>query len=254
MTRIVPNQVNYNWLKPTALISSAMLYTSALVSLLMLVMKFCKIDDEDIIDYLNKGLAFMSIIYFLTDFCQSCIFHKAESLRNLDFIDNSFDTRFAQKNSTGYYSNDEVGTGIVKMGINNFENTFFTKTITGKMLNKQLWNFSVVVLLILVCVLTSTETLVVISQLALPFAIILQTFKLFIYHTKVEAIFYNYKEIFSKTNHDDLAPSIIKNVINYEKILSWAGIPTDTKIFNKMNADLSVQWEDIKKAHFKDEM
>lgn len=252
MTRIVPTEVNYNWLKYTAVISTSMLYSSAIISLVMLILNFFKIAGVELTDFLNKVLAFLSIVYFLTDFCQSCIFHKAESLRNLDFIDNSFNTKFAQKNSIGYYSNDEIGTGIVKMGINNFENTFFTKSVTAKMFNKQLWNFILVVLVILVCVLTSTESLVVISQLALPFTIILHTLKLYIFHTKVSAIFYNYKEIFSKSNQDDLAPNIIKNVINYEKILSWAGIPVDSKIFNKMNTDLSQQWDDIKKAHVKD--
>ena len=101
----------------------------------------------------------------------------------------------------------------------------------------------------MVCILTSPKAIILVSQLALPFVIIQQTFKLYIFHCRVEGIFYNYKEIFSKTNQNDIVPNIVKNVINYEKILSWAGIPLDTKIFKKLNEDLSQQWIDIKKAH-----
>lgn len=249
MKRIVPNEVSYDWLKYTAMISTGLLYSSTIVSLLILAIEIFKFEDINLTDYLNRSLAFMSIVYFITEFCQSCIFHKAESLRNLDFIDNSFNSKFAQKNSSGYYSNDEVEAGILKMGINNFENTFFTKSITAKMFNKELKKMIFVVLLILVCVLTSPKIIIVIFQLALPLSIIQQAIKLYIFHCKVESIFYNYKEIFSKTNQDNISPNIIKNVVNYEKILSWAGIPLDSEIFNKMNDELSEQWTDIKKTH-----
>lgn len=249
MKRIVPNQVSYKWLDYTAAISFITLYGSAIVSVLILIIDIFKLEVENLTDCLNKGLAFLSIAYFLTEFCERCIFHKAESLRNLDFIDNSFNTKFAQKNSSGYYSNDEIEVGILKMGINNFENTFFTKNVSAKMFNKELKKFIIVILLILVCILTSTKFFIVASQLALPFAIIQQTVKLYIYHCRVEVIFYNYKELFSKANQDDIVPNIIKNVINYEKILSWAGIPLDSKIFNKLNDNLSNEWNIIKQNH-----
>ena len=249
MTRIVPNQVNYQWLKYTGWISLGMLYASSIVSLLILISEIFKFENESFSECFNKVLAFTSIVYFLTECCQSFIFYKAESFRNLDFIDNSFNTKFSQKNSSGYYTNDDMEAGIIKMGINNFENTFFTKSITAKMLNNELKKLIVVICIIIGCVLTSPKATIVISQMALPFAIIQQAIKLYFYHFKVEGIFLNYKEIFSKTNQNDIVPNIVKNVINYEKIISWAGIPIDSKIFEKLNDKLSQDWIDIKCEH-----
>ncbi len=250
MSKIVPHTVNYDWMRYTKIISSFTLYSSALISLTILFMELFKICNPEIVDVLNKTLALLSITYFISEFCQSLIFHKAESKRNLDFIDNSFNTKFAEKNSSGYYSNDEVEIGIVKMGINGFENAFFTKSITAKMFKKELISFVIILVLFLaVCLYTTPKILIVISQMALPLAIIQQTIKLYCFHCRVDDIFFNYKSIFSLTTKENIIPSIIKNVISYEKTLSWAGIPLDSKIFNNMNDELSSRWIEIKEDH-----
>lgn len=243
MNRIVPHQINYNWLKYTSLMSNALLYSSALLSLISLVIEILQFEA---IPQLNVGLAIISVLYFLNEFAQSYIFYKAEALRNLDFIDNSFNTRFAEDNSTGYYSNDDVQVGVVKMGLNNFENVFFTKKVSAIMFNRELWKVLLVFVIMLIAIVTSTKVVVVVFQLALPFVIIQQAIKLYIYNCKVSDIFSSYKDIFSSTDRDDAVPLILRNVISYEKLLSWINIPLDSKIFHKMNNELSGKWAVIK--------
>ena len=247
MNRIVPHQVSYSWLKYTGAISTICLYVSATISLILLFMEIFQFKSENCTEFLNRFLALISFGYFVNEFCQSCIFNKAESQRNLDFIDNSFNTKFAEKKSTGYYSNDEVQAGIIKMGVNGFENSFFSKKISAEMLNKELRKFIVVTLLFLTCIFTSPKIVVVIVQMSLPLAIIQQTIKLYMYNCKVNEIFFNYKAIFSSPNPNEMTPHIIKNCINYEKLLSWASIPLDDTLFNQMNDRLSIEWNDLKK-------
>lgn len=192
------------------------------------------------------------MIYFVIDSIQSYVFHKAENIRSLDFIDNSLDSSFSEKNSSHYFSNDEVKAGINKLGINNFENVFFTKCITSKMLPKEYIKLSIIFIIFLsVCIFSNKEIITLVFQSALPFTIILQTFKLYKLNSKVKSVFDNYKLIFKSVNEENIIQNIINNIIIYEKNLSWAGILLDSKMFNKMNAELSLEWEKIKQKHCK---
>lgn len=252
MTKFIPYQINYSWLKITGAFSNCLIYCSAIISIVLLAMEVITIscDTTVIKHFLNCCLAWISVVYFGNEMVQSFIFHKAEALRNLDFIDNSLNSKFSEKNSEGYYSNDILQKGIYKMGVNGFENSFFTKSVTGKMLQREIIKLIIVSLLLLsVSLFSSSKVVTMIFQLALPLVIIQQTIKLYSLNSKVSEIFFNYKSIFTSTKPVNMTSNIIKNVINYEKNLSWAGISLDSDVFNKMNDELSAEWNVIKQNH-----
>ncbi|AWK03988.1 hypothetical protein HYN56_06980 [Flavobacterium crocinum] len=252
MSEKVPHANYYDWLNKTSILSSSILIVSIIISVFLLVLEFSKFSEIAIKEFFNCSLAFFSVIYFVIDSIQSYVFHKAENIRTLDFIDNSLDSSFSEKNSTDYFSNDEVKAGINKLGINNFENVFFTKCITSKMLPKEYIKLSIIFIIFLsVCIFSNKEIITLVFQSALPFTIILQTFKLYKLNSKVKSVFDNYKLIFKSVNEENIIQNIINNIIIYEKNLSWAGILLDSKMFNKMNAELSLEWEKIKQKHCK---
>ena len=252
MSEKVPHANYYDWLNKTGVFSSSILVVSIIISIFLLILEFFKFPEIEIKEFFNCVLAFLSVIYFIVDSIQSYVFHKAENIRNLDFIDNSLDSSFSEKNSKDYFSNDEVKVGINKLGINNFENVFFTKCITSKMLPKEYIKLSIVFVVFLsVCIFSSKEIITLVFQSALPFTIIQQTFKLYKLNSNVKSIFNNYKLIFKSVNEESAIQNIINNIIFYEKNLSWAGILLDSKIFKKMNVELSSEWERIKQKHCK---
>jgi len=252
MSEKVPQANYYNWLDKTSIFSNSILVVSIIISIFLLTLEFLKLPETGIKEFFNCSLAFLSVIYFVLDSIQSYVFHKAESIRSLDFVDNSLDSSFSEMNSKDYFSNDDVQVGINKLGINNFENVFFTKCVTAKMLPKEYIKLSIVfVVFLFVCIFSNKEIITLVFQSALPFTIIQQTFKLYKLNSNVKLVFNNYKLIFKSTNEENIIQNIVNNIIIYEKNLSWAGILLDGKLFDKMNTELSTQWEEIKKKHCK---
>jgi len=91
--------------------------------------------------------------------------------------------------------------------------------------------------------------LISVRLIALPFTILLQSIRLFLYNKRMKDVFKIYQRIFSSTVNEKKENLIISNMTNYETVLSWACIKLDSKLFEKMNDDLSAQWEDLKKKY-----
>ncbi|OFY19205.1 MAG: hypothetical protein A2W98_01850 [Bacteroidetes bacterium GWF2_33_38] len=251
MNKIVPFKTYYDRVKAIGNIGTFLLYTSGLMSIAVLIIDKSSFANKEIFqNYLNSLLAVFSVFYFFSNIVQSYFFQNAEFHRKNDFTDNSFKTKLSEKNSVNYFSNDNIENGILKLGVNCFENSFFTRNISGKMMIKESIKSTVILcLFILVAAVTDTRIFMTLLKMALPLSIIQKTVKLLILHQKVSKVFFAFKLIFTDV-HEAKRPSlIINNVINYEKSLSWACITLDSKVFNRMNAELSIEWERIKNEH-----
>lgn len=249
MNRIVPHEINYKTISKVSGIASLVLYISALIALVLLfINKTNFVTSKELYnENLNSGLAILAILYFLIDITQNYLFQQAELNRKNDFIDNSFETKLSDENSQGYFSNDSFPTGIYKLGVNGFENSFFTKAISKKMIIPGIIKCVVIlVLFLLVIFYTDQSTLTALIQIALPFTIIQQTVRLIFFHSHIKRIVDTYKYIFANVAKSKRSPLIIDNVINYEKTLSWGGIQLDSKLFNKHNPKLTIDWEVLK--------
>lgn len=249
MNRIVPHEINYKTINTVSGIASFVLYTSALIALILLFIEKTDfvITKELYIENLNSGLAILAILYFLIDIVQNYLFQQAELNRKNDFIDNSFETKLSDENSQGYFSNDSFPAGIYKLGVNGFENSFFTKAISKKMIVPAISKaLLILVLFLLVIFYTDQSTLTALIQIALPFTIIQQTIKLIFFHYHIKRVVDIYKHIFANVAKSKRSPLIIDNVISYEKTLSWGGIQLDSKLFNKHNPQLTIDWEALK--------
>lgn len=251
MTKVVPFKANYDRIKSIGKIANFILYLSCIISLAILIITKIKFSSkESIQDFLNSILACLSVLYFIADIVQNYFLQSAEFSRKDDFIDNSFKTKLSVKNSSGYFSNDNIGDGIIKFGVNCFENSFFTMKTSNKMLVRESIKSTIVFsLFILIASLGEKELFITLLQMVLPLSIIQQTFKLYILNQRVEKVFSTFKQIFSSVHETKRNSLIVDNVLHYEKILSWASIPLDSKIFNKLNPELTIEWERIKSEH-----
>lgn len=249
MNRIVPHDINYKAINKVSSIASFVLYTSALIALILLFIdKTTFVANKELYNKnLNSGLAILAILYFLIDIVQNYLFQQAELNRKNDFIDNSFETKLSDENSHGYFSNDSFPAGIYKLGVNGFENSFFSKAISKKMIFPSITKVALILILFLLVIFyTDQSTLIALIQIALPFTIIQQTIKLIFFHYHIKRVVDTYKHIFANVANSKKSPLIIDNVINYEKTLSWSGIQLDSKLFNKHNAKLTIDWEALK--------
>ena len=249
--RFVPFKVNFDIIKKIDKYLNWLLYLTVMLGVLILILsEFPITGAERFTENSNYAIGTLSLFYFLGDLIKKFLLQLAEQRRRKDFIDNSLNTRLADVNSEGYYSNDQFDTGIYKMGINCFENSFFSMSISGKMIPKMIIQSLFIVLLFCLLLMTTDKiTIATFMQFALPYTIIQQTIIIIIYHLQIGAIFNQFKLLFSSAREQARDLLLIHNVINYESTIAWAGVVLDDGIFSQHNNDLSQQWEQIKESH-----
>ena len=250
MNRNVPFKIDYDLIKSLEKFASIILVISALISTCVLIIEKNNfaISKETVIKILNASLGIISVVYFLLDIVQNYLFYKAEINRKNDFIDNSLNTKLSDKNSNEYFSNDNLEPGFFKLGVNAFENSFFSKMVSKSMIPKKIITSCLFVLLFLLVIFcTDQSTIISLFQIVLPFSVLQQTYKLYIFNSRINTVFDKFKFIFSNLTKETQTALFVENIINYEKTLSWGGILLDSKKFDELNPVLSSEWEDIKK-------
>lgn len=246
----VPFRSTFEIAKKYEFYSDVFLYTSTIcVILSFLLSNYKLIDFSNIFNTINS---FFIVIYAILTFITEYVLLGASSYKRQDFIDNSFNTSYSEEKTESYFSNDNLEFGILKMGINCFENTLFTYHISKKMLIHILIKNSIISTIFLAITLSGNRSLVVMFlQLALPFLLLSKAFKHFLFVNKIERIYENFRKMFNNFSKDSktVVPEILLNVIEYESILSWANILLDTKIYDNLNKDLSIKWNNLKKEY-----
>lgn len=249
MERKVPYEKSYDLVNQLAKALNIILYLTTAIALTILIVENFVLENT-ISHILNVVLVIFSVSYFIIEILQRHLFHDAEFERKNDFIDNGLKLKLSEENSTGYFNNDDLKKGIFKLGVNCFESSFFTKSITKKMLTKHLIQSGIVLILILTLIFTVADNLLIqILLLALPYSIVNDTIKTYRLHKNTDTVFKQFNNIFATSKKGKLDYLIIDNIINYEKSLSRAAILLDSNIFNKMNKHLSEKWNEIKVKH-----
>ncbi|NRR93553.1 hypothetical protein HSX10_18425 [Winogradskyella undariae] len=251
MTKQVPHAKLYKTVSNLSNALNWLLISSTIISLAIIVLNNFNIEaNPNISLWLSRILALIAIIFFILEVIQSQTYHRAELQRKNDFMDNSLETKLADANSNEYYTNDDISNGVYKMGVNCFENSFFTKNISSKMLTKQITYTIVIWVVLWSVILTAPNNVFVeVILLALPFSVANDLRKLYRLNKNVEMVFANFKKIFSTTKKSKRESLIIDNVISYEKSISYSSVPLNRKIFDKWNDKLSLEWNKIKKQH-----
>ncbi|MDD5571202.1 MAG: hypothetical protein PHD97_08610 [Bacteroidales bacterium] len=249
MSKKVPYLKNFDLVEKNETLSQFILCFSVVVSILTILIdkvNFFMYKDSVIVS-LNSINCILAVIYFISDIVANYLFQIAEVKRRDDFFDNSLKTQLSEANSEGYFSNEHISYGILKMGVNCFENSFFSKMISAKMLKPMLFKSMFILILFLTLALfTDKQILSTALQMVLPYTIIQQTIRLFLYNKRMEDIFKHFQKIFSSTTTKQKGKLIIHNVTSYEALQAWACIKLDSKIFKKLNDELSIQWGKIK--------
>lgn len=194
---------------------------------------------------------FFIISYAILSFVADNIFYHASIQRREDFIDNSFKTTIAEYRSVNYYTNDDIVEGIYKMAVNGFENSLFTYNISNKM-TTSLWIKNVVfaILILLFAIFGYNNTFILLIQLSLPILLLQQAIKHTLFVYRIKRVFENFRRLFNDLKNESDSklkrPGILLNLLDYETTLTYGAILLDSDIYNKLNKDLSVKWNQMK--------
>lgn len=200
--------------------------------------------------YIDITICFISIICFILEFAFSYFYQKAGEEKVKDLVDNGLNSKLSDYKSKDYYTNDEIKNGLPKLGVDNFESVFFTKSIVCKMIKRNTILF-VIIFLIYICSILffEKEIWIKIFQFLLPLQIMKEFIYLLYFNSKIKDIYEDYKKVYSTTKKNERVPYIIKNIILYEKLLSTYQILTDSAVYKKLNDKLSKEWINIKREY-----
>lgn len=206
---------------------------------------------SDIISNIN---CFFIISYGVLSFLSETFFYQASIQRRDDFIDNSFDTSLAESRSVDYYTNGNIATGIYKMAVNGFENSLFTYNI-GKRMTLTIWlkNLIFMMMILVFAIFGFNNAFTLLIQLTLPILLLQQSIKHTLFVYRINRVFENYRRLFNALkNHEDSKykrPEIILNVLDYETTLTYGAILLDSKLYEKLNPELSEKWVELKNEY-----
>lgn len=251
--KIVPHQKAFNRVKTFGAWSNGILAFTTIIAISSMVFED-HLKSSGLMDKVNALNSLGILAYFALDLTSSYLLQKAEMLRRLVFIDNSFGVNLTGKKSAGYFTNESLTPGVYKMAVNCFENSFFSHVISSKMLVRlALKNIPIAAVFIAAASMGEAKIVNLIFQLSLPVVLVQQLVKLAFYVSTTETVLNNFKTLFSDLRgnppSDQRTPEILRNVIQYETNISWGSIPLSSALFDKFNEELSIEWERMKNEY-----
>jgi len=194
---------------------------------------------------------FASLTFLLLGTVDDCAFwYEAEKVRRKAAIENALNIDLTEYKTDGYYNND-IAHSLIKYEVNAFESVFFSNNIASEMLwvegIKALVAFFV---FIFSCLYRYEYTLVlVILQALFSSYFIISFISLIAYRIRIKEIYNTFYQelISSEISSEKQIVVLLSNTIEYEAVKAHYKIRLSSKIFNKMNDDLSEKWEAIQK-------
>jgi len=234
------------------------LAVSTIITLLLTLNEKYKLAErhQELRDYVIVFIGLNSILiilYVALNFRADYIFTKAEKLRRLQYLDNSFDTNFAGKKTENYFTQDNIEPGFYKLCSNCFENSFHTFNIVKQMQNNVYTKAGFVLLIFIFSASVGDKSIVrALIEAILPLSLVQDAIKISVIVTRLESILDNFRIFFSNIKNSSFSnkePEAMRLVIDYETTLAWASLPLDSKVFLRLQKPLSEEWEILKNEY-----
>lgn len=187
-----------------------------------------------------------AVLSMLLGLLSDHLLYQAEEEKRKDLFDNSFGSHLAEHNASSYYSNDAIPKGIKKLAINNFESSFFTKSILKAGMGRNIAVFVIVVLVyIVVSIVASRDAVVLLVQSALPVNITIEFVRTCSTYFRVNKLYHAYRVLFDN-NSNPRTVDLLSNVLSYTAALAYGKTLLNEKLYEKINTSLSKEWEMIR--------
>lgn len=175
---------------------------------------------------------------------------RAHSNRFADFVSNVFSVPLTPARSEGYY-NTPAGDPFVRMGASVLENTLFTKSIVRRMLRFERARICIYVLAWLGAAVyraTDPELLAVVAQVLFSEQLLSRWVRMEWLRSRVERLYddlYALIQSSSGSRSKEFRARVIEALIRYETSKAQAGLSLSSRVFSKLNPELSLKWESV---------
>lgn len=178
---------------------------------------------------------------------------RAEDKRRQSLLSDSFGVDITHEKVSGYYTNDQTNP-VKRLGASILENSFFSKNIVLRMVHGERFRMAFYAVVWLIAVLnrvTDLALVATIAQVIFGEQIIARWIRMEWLRIRFERVFDNLYRLFQTTsnfNRDEFRVRVLEALGEYETSKGYGGITLSDKIFSRLNANLSLEWEQIRKT------
>lgn len=194
-----------------------------------------------------------TISYFLSDnYLSIFLIPNVEEKRRLHLLTNSFNVPLDNEKTNKYYNNN-LKPSLLKLGANVLENSLFAKRVTQEMAKIERIKIASCIFVWLIALLIRTTDLELISifaQTLFASTIIPAWLKLEVLSIKNNEIYKCLYDIFlfhSKNDEKKITARLLDCFIKYESAKAYSGVKQSSKIFQRINPEVTEEWEQIKR-------
>jgi hypothetical protein len=196
-----------------------------------------------------------TLAYFLIDNYLSIFkIPKVEDKRRVHLLTNSFNVPLDNERTNKYYNN-ELEPSLLKLGANIFENSLFAERVTHEMAKRERIKVILFIAVFVVAILlrtTEIELISILAQTLFASTLVTSYLRLEVLHHKNKAIYDCLHDIFlfhnqPTENDEKLSAKLLDCFVKYESAKAYSGVKQDTKIFLKINPEVTQEWEEIKR-------
>lgn len=151
------------------------------------------------------------------------------------------------------YYNNKLPQSLLKLAATTLENTLFTKAILSKMavwMRYKVGGYFILLLILSACRVTPTSWLVVLAQTLFSADLVLKLIRLERFRVRTVRVHDQIEQFFLQSGGEEKPNDVavlIGAFTNYECAKDEAAMPLKAKYFNKLNAELSQKWEEMKR-------
>ena len=177
---------------------------------------------------------------------------RAEDKRRQGLLSDSFGVPITHEHVVGYYNNDQTYP-LTRLGASLLENSLFSKRIVLEMAHGERWRVGVYAVVWLVAVVYRATDLALVAAMAQAVyseQLISRWVRLEWLRSRFERVYDRLYQLFlTATDYDreECHIHILEAFGEYETSKGYSGIILSKRVFNRLNHDLSAEWESIRK-------
>jgi hypothetical protein len=230
-------------------VSDAAFYLAAALSIVVLLID--KTSQPKVYGAVQATFAVAVVGIFVSSIVIRTYFaSRAHSSRFADFVSNAFSVPLVPSPSEGYYNTPE-GDPFLRMSASVLENTLFTKSILGRMLRFERARICVYILAWLWAAVyraTDLELLAVAAQVLFSEQLLSRWVRMEWLRSRVERLYEDLYALIQSTSDPsskEFRARVIETLIRYETSKAQAGLSLSSRVFNKLNPELSRKWRSL---------
>lgn len=242
--------ISVNFYKPIEQVENFTLYLFIIAGILSFSPIFEDVLSPPVYEILQIGfLALVILLFVSSHVLRLYLIPRAEESRVRDFLSSAYGINLTQDTTQEYYNNEEQNPSK-RVALQLLENLFFTKRISSEMIKSTRFlclSYVFLWLVLILCREVNLGWIFIASQVLFSEEVLSKYIRLECLRLRTECLYNTLYRLFhTSIKQKDFEVYAFENFVIYEKVKAGLGVTLSSKLFNRLNHKLSVEWDVIR--------